>query len=244
MENRQTMFPSDWGLWVAADTVKRAERIMARIKDEREQGKTIYPQDNDIFRCLTITPPDTVKAVIIGQDPYHEEGQANGLAFSVNEGIAIPPSLRNIYKEYTADTGKPAPRSGSLDAWAKQGVLLLNTVLTVEDGKANSHKDYGWQSVVINIMDACYMLPQPKVFILWGKQAIVFFEKFMQEKRGHKFNTTIRNKVKVIRSTHPSPLAASRNAGKIKAFLGSRPFSAANSLLRKMGSEEIDWTLG
>ena len=148
--------------------------LAERAAREREAGHTIYPPQEQIFRALELTPPEKVKVCLVGQDPYHEAGQANGLCFSVNRGVLFPPSLRNIFKELVSDIGCPYPKSGDLTHWAKQGVLMLNTVLTVQEGAANSHKNWGWQNFTQAVFAACAKLPQPIVFITWGGQARAF----------------------------------------------------------------------
>lgn len=188
------------------------------------QTKTIYPPKQQIFRALNLCDYDDVKVVILGQDPYHEYRQANGLAFSVTKNVKIPPSLVNIYQELHDDLGVKIPNHGDLTSWAKQGVLLLNNVLTVEAGKANSHKGLGWETFTLNIVKALNEREKPLVFILWGRNAI--------EKRQY-----IDSRHLVLTSPHPSPLSAYRG------FFGSRPFSQANQFLIKNGIEPVDWSI-
>lgn len=223
-----------WNEIISEDDRKLAIRLKQRAADEAANGKQIFPPRPLIFQALAATPPDKVKVVIVGQDPYHGPGQANGLAFSVGPGIIPPPSLKNIFKELNADLGLPIPQSGDLSAWAKQGVLLLNTVLTVEQGKPNSHKDWGWQDFTLAIFQACAKLPQPIVFVLWGAQARAFVAGLQLSRLPNKA---------CIWSSHPSPLGARKGNEAVPAFIGSRPFSSANELLRSMGAEEIDWRL-
>ena len=193
--------------------------------DEKEyETKTIYPPKKQIFRALNLCDFDDVKVVILGQDPYHEPHQANGLAFSVTKDVRIPPSLVNIYKEIHDDLGLPIPNHGDLTYWAKQGVLLLNNVLTVERGKANSHKGLGWETFTLNIVRYLNEREKPLVFILWGKNAI--------EKKKY-----IDSRHLVLTSVHPSPLSAYRG------FFGSRPFSKTNEFLIKNGMTPIDWSI-
>ena len=208
--------------------------LLERIANLRA-SETIYPAQENILNALATTAPQDVRAVIIGQDPYHEPGQAMGLAFSVPSGIKLPPSLRNIYKELAADLDVPAPLSGDLTPWARQGVLLLNTSLTVRAGQAASHAKLGWRTLTDYIVGECWKLPQPLVFLAWGKHAITLVE----DQRAHQ-DIVAPNKC-VIASTHPSPLSASRAAGNVPAFLGSRPFSQANAFLARHGSAPIDW---
>lgn len=185
--------------------------------------KQIFPPRNRIFHCFNTCAYDDVKVVILGQDPYHDDHQANGLAFSVEQGVRIPPSLLNIYKEAHEDVGIEIPRHGDLNGWAKQGVLLLNTVLTVEAHKANSHKGHGWETFTNHIIEVMNQREKPLVFILWGKQAID--KEVMIDTSKHC----------VIKSVHPSPLSAHRG------FFGSRPFSRTNEFLKSKGIEPIDW---
>jgi len=192
---------------------------------EREQGKVIYPKGNEWFAALDITPLDKVRVVILGQDPYHGEGQAHGLCFSVKHGVRPPPSLVNIYKEMDADLGLKQPRHGNLQHWAEQGVLLLNSVLTVEANRAASHQGKGWEQFTDAIVKLLNDQPRPLVFILWGSYA---------QRKGAFIN---QSKHLVIKSAHPSPLSAHNG------FFGSKPFSKANAFLRKHGEGEIDWSL-
>lgn len=186
---------------------------------------TVYPPRKDIFRSLNLTSYDQVKVVIVGQDPYHEPGQANGLCFSVHKDIPIPPSLVNIYQELHDDLGCSIPTHGDLTSWAKQGVLLLNNVLTVRAHQANSHRGYGWEQLTLNIIRYLNCREKPIVFILWGKNA--------QEKEKY----IDQSKHLVIKSSHPSPFSA--NYG----FFGSKPFSKANQFLIKNGMTPIDWQI-
>jgi uracil-DNA glycosylase len=193
--------------------------------DAAYASATVYPPKEDLFAAFALTPPEAVRVVILGQDPYHEPGQAHGLSFSVRPGVALPPSLRNIYKELESDLGIAPSVGGCLEPWARQGVLLLNTVLTVEQGKANSHKDFGWQTFTDAVMAALAQLPQPLAAVLWGGQA-------------RKKAAVIKNSVYprlVVESAHPSPLSSYRG------FFGSRPFSRINAFLTENGEEPIRW---
>ena len=199
-----------------------------RIKsfiDEEYQTKTVYPPYEEIFNAFKLTPIDNVKVVILGQDPYHEVGQAHGLAFSTPDGRPIPRSLKNIFKEINAEYGYPIPESGCLESWAKQGVFLLNTVLTVEDGNANSHSKCGWQTFTDNVIRILNSQEQTIVFLLWGKQA---------EKK--KELITNPNHL-VLVTSHPSPFSARRG------FLGCNHFKLANEYLARNNIDEIDWKL-
>lgn len=188
---------------------------------------TVYPPQDDLFACFDAVTPEQVRVVILGQDPYHEPGQANGLAFSVHPGTKLPPSLQNIYKELLSDLDLPMPANGDLRPWAQQGVLLLNTVLTVERGKANSHKDYGWQTFTDDVIRALAALPQPIAFILWGAQS--------QKKES--LIRVSRHPRLILKSPHPSPLSVYRG------FYGSKPFSQVNSFLHLHNQPPIDWRL-
>ena len=215
----QSIWEEPWFLQLA----ERVEQAY-QLDDPR-----VYPPRNELFTALRLTPPQAVKCVIIGQDPYHEAGQAQGLSFSVHRGVPIPRSLRNIYKELYTDLGIEPPTHGSLEAWAEQGVLLLNTVLTVYDGQANSHKNWGWELFTSRIVEIVETLPQPIAYILWGKAAQKKAEEYsLGEKNTQRF---------ILKSNHPSPLSASRG------FFGSRPFSQVNQFLVANQSTPIDWAL-
>ncbi len=186
---------------------------------------TIYPPMEDIFNAFRFADYDAVKAVIIGQDPYHEPGQAHGLSFSVREGIRIPPSLLNIYKEINAEYGYPIPNTGDLTQWAKQGVLLLNNVLTVRRAAANSHRKCGWETFTSRVISILNERPKPIVFMLWGRNA--------QEQASLITNT---NHL-VLKCAHPSPLSASNG------FFGCGHFRMANEFLEQNGMEPINWQI-
>ena len=187
---------------------------------------------------LELTPPEAVRCVILGQDPYPTPGVANGLAFSASPGQKIPPSLRNIFKELAADLGCPLPSGPDLTPWAERGVLLLNTTLTVRAGEAQSHAKWGWQTVTGEILRVCAQLPQPLVFLLWGQHALKAAETAIRAE-----TLSSSGNKRVLRSSHPSPLGANKGSAEIPAFLGSRPFSRVNALLSAMGAEEIEWSL-
>lgn len=187
--------------------------------------KTIYPDKYDIFNALHFTSYKDVKVVILGQDPYHGPGQAHGLSFSVNPGVRIPPSLLNIYKELNSDLGCFIPNNGYLKKWADQGVLLLNTSLTVRAGEANSHKNKGWEVFTDKIISLVNEKEDPVVFLLWGNNAI------------KKKNLITNKKHLILTSVHPSPLSASRG------FFGSKPFSKINEFLISINKAPIDWQI-
>lgn len=201
------------------------QQILDTVKAERESGQIIYPPAADVFNAFKATEFDRVKAVILGQDPYHGEGQAHGLAFSVLPDIKkIPPSLINIYKELASDiSGFQIPKHGYLQHWAEQGVLLLNTVLTVRAHQANSHASLGWERFTDTVVHRLAEQREHLVFILWGSHA---------QKKGAFID---RNRHLVLTSPHPSPLSASRG------FFGSKPFSQANAYLQSHGESPIDW---
>ncbi|WP_413558844.1 uracil-DNA glycosylase [Bdellovibrio sp. HCB209] len=195
------------------------------LQKESKAGKTIYPRGDEYFAALNLTPLDKVKVVIVGQDPYHGPGQAHGLCFSVREGVRFPPSLLNIFKELKTDVGVEIPKSGSLTKWAEHGVLLLNAVLTVEDGKAAAHAGKGWEEFTDKIIHVLNEEKENIVFVLWGSYA---------QKKGAFID---RKKHCVIESVHPSPLSAHRG------FFGTKPFSKANAYLKANGKDPVDWSL-
>ena len=208
----------------------RSRALESFLATEEAAGKTIYPPRNLRFAALDHTPLDTVKVVILGQDPYHGPGQAHGLAFSVPEGIAIPPSLRNIYKELETDLGIAPAAHGNLTRWAEQGVLLLNTALTVEAGQAGSHQRRGWEEFTDAAVAAVAARPEPSVFVLWGSHA--------QKKAARVAGLGPDSPHLVLLSPHPSPLSA------YAGFFGSKPFSRANAYLEANGRGAIDWRVG
>ena len=196
--------------------------LQAFVQKRREEVR-VFPEEKNVFRALELTPFESVKVVILGQDPYHGFGQAHGLSFSVQKGTPLPPSLRNIYKELQEDLGGELPTEGDLSHWAKQGVLLLNTVLTVEEGNANSHKGMGWERLTNRLIESLNELNHPVIFILWGKPA--------QDKEKLITNP---NHV-ILKAPHPSPLSAYRG------FFGSKPFSKVNEILIQQGQTPIRW---
>lgn len=216
---------NDWEQVLAGYFGSEAFRRLSEVVDQAYASSTIYPAASDIFTALRLTPYANVKVVIFGQDPYHGPNQAHGLAFSVDKQVKIPPSLRNIYKEMADDLGVAVPAHGNLSEWAEQGVLLLNTALTVEAGKANSHRGLGWEKLVEEIVGQLNQHPEPIVFILWGASA-----------RDYKQLIDL-TKHTTIEAPHPSPLSAYRG------FFGSKPFSQTNQLLESLGREPIDWKI-
>ena len=199
--------------------------IRKKISEVSSKNKTIHPSSKDIFRAFELTPFENVRIIILGQDPYHGPNQANGLAFSVNSEVRLPPSLLNIFKEYSTDLKLPIPKDGNLSAWAERGVLLLNSILTVESGSPGSHKDFGWEEFTNQIIKALSDKKSNLVFILWGSYAQS--KKILIDSSKHF----------IIATSHPSPLSAHRG------FFGSKPFSKTNDYLRKNKNEEIDWRI-
>ena len=195
------------------------------LRSEQARGKRIFPRGSDIFTALELTPPEAVRVVILGQDPYHGPGQAHGLSFSVPPGIPVPPSLRNIFTELKNDLGLEPPSHGCLRHWALQGVLLLNSVLTVESGLAGSHQNRGWEQFTDRLLEVVVSAGRPTVFLLWGAQA----KKKMANLDGKSHL--------ILTAPHPSPLSAHRG------FLGCGHFSQANDFLQRSGRGVIDWSL-
>ncbi len=218
-------FKNDWKDYLTEEYNKEYYQEMRKFLIKEYKEKVIYPSAYDIFNALHYTSYSDTKVVIIGQDPYHGKGQAHGLSFSVNKGITTPPSLQNIYKELETDLNCYIPNNGYLEKWAHQGVLMLNTVLTVEGGKPNSHKGIGWEVFTDKIIEIINNKEDEVVFILWGKFAQIKEELI-----------TNKNHL-VIKSPHPSPFSANRG------FFGSRPFSKTNEFLKSKGKKEIDWQI-
>lgn len=216
---------NDWDEVLGSEFEKEYYKRLMKFLEEERQDNTIYPPEEDVFNALKFSPYNNTKVVILGQDPYHEPGQAHGLCFSVNKGVKIPPSLVNIYKEMQNDMGIIQPNHGYLADWAYQGVLLLNTVLTVRRGEANSHKGKGWEKFTDRIVELLNQRKKPMVFILWGANA--------KSKQ-----SLITNKDHMILSgAHPSPLSA------FNGFFGGGYFSKANRFLELTGQEPIYWQL-
>lgn len=228
-----------WKNRLPADTIVKTEDIMREVtRRETELGEVVYPPKDDVFNALKLTDPDDIKVIIIGQDPYHEPGQAMGLAFSVRNGTPAPPSLKNILTELSTNTGCPYPSSTDLTPWAKQGVLLLNTVLTVPAHRAFGHTSLGWQEVTESILTTALATDVPQVILCWGNPAFDTTVKALRHVSKDLLENTI-----ILRSTHPSPLSANRSTASAKAFIGNKPFTKANLHLKANGVEPIDWRL-
>lgn len=216
---------NDWDAILKGEFEKEYYLSIRRFLASEYKKFTVYPDMYDIFNALKFTPYSNVKAVIIGQDPYHEPNQAHGLSFSVQKGVEIPPSLVNIYKELESDLGIKPPSHGNLSSWAHEGVLLLNATLTVRAHLANSHAGIGWQTFTDRVISCLNESEQPIAFLLWGANA----------KRKKELITNPRHLI--LESAHPSPLSAFRG------FFGSRPFSKINAFLEKSGRSPIDWRI-
>lgn len=216
---------NDWNDYLASEFEKDYYKKLRSFLISEYKSKVIYPNMYDIFNALHFTSYADTKVVILGQDPYHGPNQAHGLSFSVNTGIKTPPSLLNIYKELHSDLNCYIPNNGYLKKWTDQGVLLLNTVLTVRAGEANSHKNRGWEEFTTKVIKTLNEKDKPIVFILWGNNAI------------SKENLITNTKHLIIKSVHPSPLSASRG------FFGSKPFSKTNEFLISTNQKVIDWQI-
>jgi uracil-DNA glycosylase len=216
--------PHSWQAIVGDELDKPYFHQLTAFLDAERATHKVFPPADKVFSALELTPYDTVEMFLLGQDPYHDDGQAHGLAFSVQPGVTPPPSLRNIFKELHNDLGCKIPNNGYLVPWANQGVLLLNAVLTVRAHEANSHKDKGWEKFTDAVLRAVNDKPEPVVFVLWGGYA--------QKKK--KLIDSERHTI--IESAHPSPLS-------VKKFMGSKPFSKINAALRAAGKTEIDWQI-
>ncbi len=216
---------TDWNPVLRGELAKPYwTQLQAFVAAERDKHP-VHPRQQDVFAALHLTPLRGTKVVILGQDPYHGPGQAHGLAFSVQPGVPAPPSLRNIFKELRADLGIEPPRDGCLEPWARQGVLLLNTTLTVRGGAAASHQGRGWETFTDEVIRAVGAKPERVVFVLWGAAA------------RRKQSLVDQNRHVLLESAHPSPLSATNG------FFGSRPFSRANAALLEAGRDPVDWRL-
>lgn len=216
---------NDWNDLLRDEFDKEYYTNLHNFLIEEYKTKTIYPEMHDIFNALHYTEYKNVKVVILGQDPYHGPNQAHGLSFSVKPGVPVPPSLKNIFKELNSDLGCYIPNNGYLKSWADQGVLLLNTVLTVQAGNANSHKGKGWETFTDKIISVLNDRKDPVIFILWGNNAI------------NKKKLITNPQHYILQSVHPSPLSANRG------FFGSKPFSKTNEILKQLGKKPIDWQI-
>jgi uracil-DNA glycosylase len=219
------MATTDWNPILRGEFDKPYWRALQQFVSAERQRHAVYPPHPDVFAALHLTPYADTRVLILGQDPYHGPKQAHGLCFSVPEGIAVPPSLANIHRELADDLGVPVPRHGSLEAWARQGVLLLNATLTVRAGQAGSHQGKGWEIFTDEVISAVDAKPEHVVFVLWGSYA--------RKKRA----LVDASRHTIIESPHPSPLSAHNG------FFGSKPFSRANAALVAHGQQPIDWTL-
>jgi uracil-DNA glycosylase len=226
MNPDQIKLDPEWKLALAEEFEKPyMQELRAFLGQEASKGKEIYPRGADIFNAFNHTPLSKVRVVILGQDPYHGPGQAHGLCFSVKEGVRPPPSLVNVFKEIHSDLGIPIPVKGDLTSWADQGVLLLNTVLTVEHGLAASHRNRGWEKFTDRVIQLLSEREEPIVFLLWGKFA-------------HDKARMIRVPPhKILTAPHPSPLSA------YAGYFGSKHFSKTNEILKDLGNPPIDWSL-
>ncbi|GAA0480615.1 uracil-DNA glycosylase [Salinibacillus aidingensis] len=216
---------NDWNDYLSEEFEKNYYQQLREFLKREYSSETVYPDMHDIFNAFHYTPYQNTKVVILGQDPYHGPDQAHGFSFSVQPSVQIPPSLKNIYKELHQDLGCTIPNHGNLIHWARQGVLLLNAVLTVRAHQANSHRGKGWEYFTDKVIDVLNKRERPIVFILWGRNA--------QEKSKY----LDQDKHCIIKSPHPSPLSAYRG------FFGSKPFSKANQYLKSIGETPIDWQI-
>lgn len=219
------MFGNDWDEVLKEEIEKPYFQQLMTWLDQEYAEEVVYPPRDLLFQAFRLTPYAEVKAVILGQDPYHGAGQAEGLSFSVMPGVRVPPSLRNIYIELKEDIDVPIPNHGSLVQWGKEGVLLLNTALTVRESKPASHRGKGWEQFTDAVIHALNNRKEPMVFLLWGNHA------------GEKEAFIDQERHLVIRSAHPSPFAAR------KGFFGSKPFSRTNQFLEEQGERSIDWRI-
>lgn len=238
---------SKWSEILPQEALYLATELEAHAQEERDNGKKLYPPQDQIFRALQLTKPEDVRVCIVGQDPYHTPGQANGLAFSIAPGNPLQPSLVNIFKELEEDVGIKKPEDGDLTKWAENGVLLLNTSLTVYEHQANSCAKWGWDKFTKSVLQAATKLPQPVVFLLWGANAQDLLNDLIScaaiyEDGKHIVKENLIKKAYVL-SSHPSPFSATRPCRGTPAFRGSKPFSTANTLLTSMGGTPIDWSL-
>lgn len=217
--------PGEWGSVLSDELQKPYWKQLGEFLVQERRSQIIYPPESEVFSAFELTPYQQVNVLLLGQDPYHQRNQAHGLCFSVKPGVKPPPSLKNIYRELQQDLGFPIANHGYLANWAKQGILMLNAVLTVREGQANSHKNQGWELFTDEVIRKVNEKPKPVIFVLWGGYA------------RKKIKLIDTNRHLVIESAHPSPLSA------YNGFFGSKPFSAINSALRIQDKPEIDWGL-
>jgi uracil-DNA glycosylase len=216
--------PADWRKILADEFAKPYFEKLLTFVNEQRAAHVVFPPEEDVFSAFRVTPFKDVKVLLLGQDPYHGKGQAHGMCFSVKSGVRPPPSLVNMLQELHDDLGCKVPNHGNLEAWAKQGVLLLNAVLTVRQGEPNSHKSQGWEKFTDAVIKALNDREKPVVFALWGGYA--------QKKEKLVSN----DRHRVVKTAHPSPLSAAK-------FLGSKPYSAINAALKEVGQEPVDWKI-
>lgn len=225
-----------WLNYLDNKTITNISKYSMDIVLRRTNGEKIHPEQNEIFKSLELTDPRKIKVIIIGQDPYHGDNEAMGLAFSVKRGTKIPPSLRNIYEELGDDLGEKPPLHGDLTSWAREGVLLINTYLTVSHKKPLSHADLGSDKIVKSIIKQLISDDKNILIVAWGAYAINFANDCIS-------NIESYDRANLIISTHPSPMSARRDSGYAKAFIGSRPFSRINNRLIELGKDPINWKI-
>ncbi|AEW93059.1 uracil-DNA glycosylase [Streptantibioticus cattleyicolor NRRL 8057 = DSM 46488] len=219
-----TMLPGSWQAVLGEELAKPYFQELTEFVEEERGRHQVFPPAEEVFAALEATPYDRVKVLILGQDPYHGPGQAHGMCFSVRPGVTVPPSLRNVFKELGDEYGYPMPDNGYLMPWARQGVLLLNAVLTVRQGEANSHKGKGWEKFTDAVIKAVSARAEPAVFVLWGNYAKKKLPLIDTERHA------------VVQGAHPSPLSA-------KLFRGSRPFTQIDTALKAQGHDPVDWRI-
>ena len=225
-----------WLNYLDNKTITNISKYSMDIVLRRTNGEKIHPEQNEIFKSLELTDPRKIKVIIIGQDPYHGDNEAMGLAFSVKRGTKIPPSLRNIYEELGDDLGEKPPLHGDLTSWAREGVLLINTYLTVSHKKPLSHADLGSDKIVKSIIKQLISDDKNILIVAWGAYAIKFANDYINDVDGY-------DRANLICSTHPSPMSARRDSGYARAFIGSRPFSRINNRLIELGKDPINWKI-
>lgn len=219
-----TKLPASWKAVIGGEFEQPYFQMLADFVDSERAAHQVFPPEDEVFNAFKMTPFDEVKVLLLGQDPYHDDGQAHGLCFSVRRGVKPPPSLVNMFKELKTDLGCSIPNNGCLEPWARQGVMLLNAVLTVQAHKPNSHKDQGWEKFTDAAIRALNARAEPVVFMLWGAYA------------QKKLKIIDADRHPVVTAAHPSPLS-------MKKFMGSKPFSRANDALEKLGRDPVDWQI-